>query len=106
MRLILLIILAVFDLSLKPSYRKSEGLNHQINNTKQDAFSVLNKKCNYCHADKKNRSVFTLENMNIFAEAIEYQVFVKKKMPKGRKNKLTLTEEKMLRTWIESLDNT
>ena len=106
MKLIVLIILAVINLSPKPSFKKPEVLNRQINSTKQDAFSVLNRNCNFCHSNKKGRTVFTLKNMNDFAKAIEFQVFLKKKMPKGRKNKLTLTEEKMLRTWIDSLNKT
>ena len=72
---------------------------------KENAFVVLKENCNTCHEDKRKASVFTLDNMNAFSNAIDYQVFIKKRMPKGRKNQLTEVEAKTLKIWLNSLKN-
>ena len=41
--------------------------------------------------------------MDIFAAKVEEQVFIKKRMPRGKKNKLTDKEYQQLSTWIKSL---
>lgn len=69
--------------------------------TKDKAFIVLQTKCNFCHAVKKRTDVFTRENMDSLAVEINTQVFIKRKMPKGRKVTLTHEEEKHLKDWIE-----
>ena len=72
------------------------------NNTqvKLRALKVLQNKCNSCHL-KKNRSVvFTAANMSQKAPEIYKQVFIKKRMPKG-KVKLTETELVQLRLWLK-----
>ena len=70
-------------------------------NGKTKAYGVLQKKCNTCHATKKRTDIFTLENMDSLATNIHEQVFVKKKMPKGRKAKLTEEESKSLQEWLD-----
>ncbi|MFX0558312.1 hypothetical protein ACOCEA_16040 [Maribacter sp. CXY002] len=70
---------------------------------KTAAYYVLTNKCNICHAAKKRQSIFTLHNMDSLSEAINLQVFIKKKMPKGKKNKLTLEDERQLKAWLNSL---
>ncbi|WP_273566452.1 c-type cytochrome [Maribacter halichondriae] len=67
------------------------------------AFEVLKTKCNTCHATKKKTDVFTLENMDSLAADIHKQVFIKKKMPKGRKIKLTEEETDALARWLETV---
>jgi len=67
------------------------------------AFGVLQTKCNICHATKKKTDIFTLENMDSLAADIHKQVFVKKKMPKGRKVKLTEEETNALKRWFETI---
>jgi len=53
-----------------------------------------------CHATKKHTDIFTLKNMNSLAIEINRQVFVKRKIPKGRKTKLTEEEEELqLEVW-------
>lgn len=69
--------------------------------SKTKAYLVLQKKCNTCHATKKKTDIFTLENMVAFAPTIREQVFVKKKMPKGRKVKLTEEESTSLQVWLD-----
>jgi len=67
---------------------------------KTEAFSVITTKCNICHATKKRADIFTMENMDSLAADIHEQVFVKRKMPKGRKIKLTENESQALRQWL------
>ncbi len=68
---------------------------------KERAFSALRDKCNVCHAAKKKTDIFTLINMDSFAPDIHKQVFVKRKMPKGRKIKLTDDERNQLQVWLD-----
>lgn len=72
---------------------------------KDRAFAVLRTKCNSCHATKKRTDVFTLENMDSLAADIHKQVFVKRKMPKGRKTKLTEEETRRLEVWLDATLN-
>ena len=81
-------------LAISPAKSKSLGprtkyfpSNHSI--VKIKAFGVLETKCNICHIKQNRKKIFTLENMNGFAPKIEEQVFIKKRMPKGKKIKLT-----------------
>ena len=75
------------------------------NDVKTDAFAVLRQKCNTCHALKRKVSVFSYENMDSLSNAINEQVFIKQKMPKGRKNRLTNLEDENLQRWLETLKN-
>lgn len=67
---------------------------------KKDAYGVLEKKCNKCHQKRKRLNIFTFENMDIFAPIIQHQVFVAKRMPKGR-TKLAEEELETLKKWLE-----
>ncbi len=62
------------------------------------AFETLKKKYNVCHVVKNRRKIFTLDNMNLFGSKIHTQVFVKKRMPKGKKTALTKSEYTTLKT--------
>lgn len=46
--------------------------------------------------------VFTLANMDDLAHKIHKQVFIKKRMPKGKDIKLTSYEYNALRKWLET----
>jgi len=72
---------------------------------KDEAFEVLKAKCNVCHATKKRTDIFTLKNMDSLAADIHKQVFVKQKMPKGRKVKLTNEEGELLEKWLSTVMN-
>lgn len=67
------------------------------------AFEVLENKCNECHRLKKPDFVFTKTNMTVFAPLIYTQVFVKKKMPKGKDYPLSSADKTALTIWLESL---
>lgn len=70
---------------------------------KTKAFEVLTNKCNVCHQKRNRRRVFTEENMDGWSADVYRQVFVKKRMPKGKRVKLTSDEYQDLLTWISSL---
>ncbi len=69
------------------------------------AFTVLTNKCNVCHENRNRRRVFTENNMNGWSSDVYKQVFIKKRMPKGKKIKLTSEEYQDLLTWISSIKN-
>lgn len=79
--------------------------NDIVKDTKVVAFQILNNKCNVCHQKRNKRRVFTIENMTEWANDINKQVFIKKRMPKGKKIKLTYIEYQDLLTWISSTQN-
>ncbi|HDZ13513.1 hypothetical protein LCGC14_1127530 [marine sediment metagenome] len=64
------------------------------------AYKILSNKCNVCQEKHNRRRVFTDENMNPWANDIYKQVFIKKRMPKGKKIKLTNEEYQELLKWI------
>ncbi len=72
------------------------------NSVKSKALTVLEQKCNDCHLKKYKSIIFTEKNMDVLAKSIHIQVFVKKKMPKG-KVKLTDLESESLRAWLTSI---
>ncbi len=99
--------IAVSLLVISPAKSKSLGATntHSLNNrsvAKTKAFEILETKCNICHIKQNRKKVFSLENMNVFAPKIEEQVFVKKRMPRGKKIKLTDKEYEQLYIWIKS----
>jgi uncharacterized membrane protein len=69
---------------------------------KEKVLQILDNKCNVCHHKRNKKRVFTPENMDAWANDIYTQVFVKKRMPKGKKIKLNSTEYQELLTWISS----
>lgn len=74
-----------------------------INKLQQTALSVLTQKCNVCHRTNNPGRVFTVDNMENLAPKIYKQVFVKRRMPKGRDIKLTVEEEQQLRDWLDTV---
>lgn len=76
--------------------------SYLIRNPRENAFQILDNKCNVCHHKRNKRRVFTIENMNTWANDIEKQVFIKKRMPKGKNITLTSNEYQELLTWISS----
>ncbi len=68
-------------------------------------FQILENKCNVCHRKRNKRRIFTQQNMYTWKNDIYQQVFVKKRMPKGKKVKLTTEEYQELLAWISSIKN-
>jgi len=64
------------------------------------ALVVLQTKCNTCHKTENPSKYFTHDNMNGFAKKINRQVFIWKRMPKGKENYLTEKEKEDLKNWI------
>lgn len=73
-----------------------------MDSAKVKAYRILDTKYNICHNWRNQIRVFTLENMNPWAGDIYKQVFIKKRMPKGKKIKLTNKEYHNLLRWITS----
>jgi len=71
---------------------------------KKEAFEILRSKCNICHKKKNPFKIFSLKNMDRHAPKIYQQVFVKRRMPKGNKIKLTGQEYQTLKQWLKSKD--
>ncbi len=83
--------------------RNSEYVSIAVaESSKERAFQILENKCNVCHERRNKRRVFTMGNMDSWAEDVYRQVFVKKRMPKGKNIKLTSNEYQNLLTWISS----
>ena len=72
---------------------------------KQKAYHILENKCNVCHTSKNKRRVFTPDNMDDWANDVYKQVFVKRRMPKGKDIKLNSKEYQDLLTWITSVNS-
>jgi len=69
---------------------------------KKAALTVLQQKCNVCHRSANPGKVFTIDNMEGLAPKIYKQVFVKRRMPKGRDIQLTEEESLVLKNWVEA----
>ena len=70
--------------------------------SRKAALLVLVNKCNVCHQYSNPGKVFTAANLDELAPKIYKQVFVKRRMPKGRDIRLTPEEEQQLREWLET----
>lgn len=68
-----------------------------------EAFQILDAQCNTCHRLKNPKLVFTEATMDSLAPKIYEQVFIKNRMPKGNKNKLSDEAKITLSQWIETL---
>lgn len=79
---------------------KEAPVSNTIASQKKAAFQVLNTKCNVCHSKQNKKKIFSLENMNGFAPLINHQVFVLRRMPRGKKIKLSMQEYQTLKTWL------
>ena len=96
------------------SYNSNEATNESIEqhssidldkSCKDKAYKILESKCNICHRKRNRRRVFTKENMDTWANDIYKQVFIKKRMPSGKKVKLSPDEYQDLLTWITNTKN-
>ncbi|MEM1001746.1 MAG: hypothetical protein AAGH46_03760 [Bacteroidota bacterium] len=101
-----LIILSVSELPFSKKLSNNyETVNKSEDPARAKAFEVLTNKCNVCHTRRNKRRVFTTENMDAFAQDVYKQVFVKKRMPKGKNIKLTSQDYQDLLTWISATKN-
>ena len=75
-----------------------------VESPKSAAYKILVAKCNVCHRKKNPRKVFTLANMEDLSPKIFKQVFVKKRMPKGKENNLSSAEYALLKEWLLTLN--
>ncbi|MEO0585481.1 MAG: hypothetical protein AAF135_24930 [Bacteroidota bacterium] len=80
----------------------TESAPKVMDDPKSRAFYILENKCNVCHRKRNKRRVFNPEKMDGWANDVYEQVFLRKRMPQGRKIKLTSEEYEDLLTWISS----
>lgn len=110
MKVLLILNIALFSFYMIASAKNKsfEGVKiyssytHTIEKT--NAFEVLKMKCNVCHVKKNRKKIFTLDNMDVFASKIHRQVFVKKRMPKGKKITLSNSDTTTLKNWLATLN--
>ena len=98
----LIMISAGLDHGSWESISTSTSRQRKQEDLKVASFSILKAKCNVCHVKQHPRKVFTLDNMEELAPKIYKQVFVKKRMPKGKNITLTQEERQTLKQWIQS----
>ncbi len=79
---------------------------NNVNETlKQEAFEILQIKCNSCHRKQNPFMVFSLKSMERRAPKIRKQVFITKRIPKGDQVKLNTNEHAILKEWINQLNS-
>lgn len=71
---------------------------------KNEAFRILQLKCNACHRKQNPFRVFSLKNMERHVARIYKQVFVLGRMPKGNGVILTEQEYQTLKRWLKTLN--
>ncbi|MBS0031043.1 hypothetical protein ACTJJ0_29055 [Chitinophaga sp. 22321] len=98
----LLITAALASLPLHDSYAAGKIPGTDDPRARKAVLSVLTNKCNVCHRHSNPGKVFTPDNLDELAPKIYKQVFVKRRMPKGRDIRLTPEEEQQLRDWLET----
>ena len=111
---ILILSIRIFSVDSMDTYESLEA-NNQLNERYTSGFlsqyppekvyQILDEKCNVCHRRKNKNRIFTKVNMNTWANDIYEQVYVKKRMPKGGKIKLSAQEYQELLSWISSIKN-
>lgn len=74
----------------------------KTDSVKESAFQILSNKCNECHVKRNRKRLFTKNNMDNWADDVYNQVFIKRRMPKGNKIKLSAQDYQNLLTWISS----
>lgn len=72
---------------------------------KAKAYKFLTNERNVCLSKRNISRVFAKENMNGWSTDVHTQVFIKKRMPYGKKMKHTSEDYQDLLTWISSLNN-
>jgi len=102
--LIVGIIIAAF-ISLSDFNSKSENNNPKSTSNislKEQAFRILETKCNSCHKKQNPLMIFSKRNMEKRVSKITKEVFVTQKMRKGDAIKLTKNEYAILQEWIST----
>lgn len=100
--IIVLLLIVTILAGLPFHYNQAAGRHSSTDDAhlKKTALTVLVQKCNFCHRTDNPGKVFTADNMETLAPRIYKQVFLKRRMPKGRDNKLSPEEEQLLKGWL------
>ena len=87
----------------KPITPATQSIISTPDTMKLAALAILENRCNSCHQTQNPHRVFTLDNMDKLANRINRQVFVFKRMPKGRERRKNMPEAEFqtLKKWIK-----
>jgi uncharacterized membrane protein len=99
------IFLSFFNSKSEPFKGNDPIASNSIKYLKQEAFQILEAKCNACHRKQNPFMVFSVKNMEKRASKIHQQVFITKRMPKGDEIKLTSNEHAILKEWLINLNS-
>ena len=89
-----------FKTSLKKDKVNSHTPSFSNENLREDAFEILEKKCNVCHRKQNPFMVFNKKNMTKRAKKIYQMVFLEQRMPKGSNIRLNKGEYSTLKKWL------
>jgi len=98
------ICLTIFNSKSEPFKGSHPIALNSIEFLSQEAFEILEAKCNVCHRKQNPFMVFSEKNMEKRASKIHKQVFITKRMPKGNETKLTSYESSILKQWLIKLN--
>ncbi len=102
------VLLAYFILTSAFTHTEAAKVDAQKPNLeidlKEEAFSILDTKCNICHRKQNPFMIFKMKNMEHRAKKIYTQVFVKRRMPKGDEITLSMQEYATLKNWLNTLN--
>jgi uncharacterized membrane protein len=73
-----------------------------VNQLKEEAFRILDTKCNGCHRKQNPFMIFSEKNMSKRAKKIYRMVFIERRMPKGNEVQLTQSEYNVLNRWLKT----
>lgn len=99
---------SLFSTQYQPPQKWTQRVEHtsvltdSTTELETEVLSILKAKCNVCHRKQNPFKIFSLKNLDKHAPKIKEQVFVKKRMPKGDKIKLTDQEIQTLTQWLQS----
>lgn len=97
------IFLSFFNSKSEPFKGNDPIASNSIKYLNQEAFQILEAKCNVCHRKRNPFMVFSIKNMEKRAPKIHKQVFITKRMPKGNQVKLNSNEKAILKEWLLKL---
>jgi uncharacterized membrane protein len=89
-----------FFLTANSNISKTDSFSKKIElHNDSIVMAIFQTKCNICHL-KKKQTIFSVSNLHSNLNKINEQVFIKKRMPKGKKYTLTEVEYEIIGNWI------
>jgi uncharacterized membrane protein len=95
-------VLSAYSRTIEGTDRNQLKVSKATEPLKQEAFKILDAKCNVCHRKQNPFMVFKEKNMSKRASKIYQMVFVERRMPKGEEIQLTKSEYNTLEQWLKT----